>query len=63
MQRITAPTEPLIEKVIDRIMAQQNCSRSQAGNLILKYGTKAIIEHLKEKQETLALTQFLEENL
>ena len=51
LKRVTVSNiDPLTEKVIARIMAQHNCSRSQAGNLILKYGTKAILDRLQEKK-------------
>lgn len=49
-KRLTATVDPLTEKVLERIMKQNNCSRAAAGEILLKYGTKAIIEHLQQKK-------------
>lgn len=51
LKRLTVGNiDPKTEAVLQRIMEQYQCSRSQAGNLLLKYGTKAIVERLQEKQ-------------
>ena len=60
-KRLTTTPDPLTEKVLQRIMVQNNCSRSQAGQLILKYGTKGILDRLQAKNPNIALDRLLSE--
>jgi len=60
-RRLTTTPDPLTEKVLQRIMAQNKCSRSQAGQLLLKYGTKGVLDRLQAKNPNLALDKLLTE--
>ena len=60
-RRLTTTPDELSERVLQRLMKQNNCSRSEAGKLMLKYGTKAILERLQAKNPNLALDKLLAE--
>jgi len=58
-QRLTTTPDPLTERVIQRLMARNNCSRAQAGQIILKYGTKGIIESLRAKNPKVSVDELM----